>query len=163
MKKESFLFLFFCGIICFSCKKIDISEFYEQYKIDSSIIEIIQTIGDDKINRITKKTIPYSISESFDDILNYYSGENITYDSFIDLYYSEINKKNYWGNSRMFSSNNKMCVFTPCKYNQNKGKLNFIFCYKDMNEFNIYDIEYSVLTDKYFDELFNVLLKNSNF
>lgn len=164
--KKIFLFILslLINLILFSsCRKLNVNELYEQNAFDDSIIDVIRIIGEDKIEKIAKRNVPYEIPMSFGEIMNFYSTGELKYDSFLHLFYSRIYKKNYPSNLFSYMSGDKLCVFIPNKYNKEKGKVDFIFCTKDENEFRIFDITFASISEKAYEEIFEALLKKADF
>lgn len=161
--KKNYKILCFCLIsFCFiSCKPVDMKGFYEENSIESSKINSIKIFGEENILKISKNILPFEIQESFADIYKYYSHDNSENDiSFIDIYYSKINKGYYSGISSSVMYKDRLYLFTKKQMKNKKGNVHFIFLSKTNEVFNIFEIEFKPITEDRFNDIMDVITEN---
>lgn len=147
------LFVVFCFISC----KPDVKKFYKENLIEDSKINSIKAFGEKNVVKIIKKTLPFELPESFDEINKYYAQNNSKHDdNFIHRYESKLNKGLY--SSIMYS--NRLYFFTKKEWDSKKGDVYFIFLSKKNNEFNLFEIKFKPITEGKFNTIMKEITEN---
>lgn len=159
MKNNFYKIIYFCFILfCFiSCKPVDMKKFYKENSIEESKINSIRIFGEKNVEKITKKTLPFELTESFDAINKYYTKDNSeNYRDYIDSYESRLNL----GHSSSIRFSNRLYLFTKKKADSKKGIAYFIFLSKKNNEFDLFEIKFKPMTEGKFNTILKEITEN---